>query len=489
MRITLTIILSLLFLLSSGQSYFSKTAIKEEGRFISGRIDADKYSINSFDKTGLVNEIHLNIELWTLMGEPLEKYLFRWIKGNSVTASDYTTLNESILSKYPDLLKRYNSLRPSNIELRYQVSTELRPEYIDTENLDVCGEKFINNLKITKEATWGSNSGASGHRDINWKAHFYIDKAGAIGNELIPSSPKDWLNFIDWGESGVTNQKALNTFKYASKMTLYGVEVTKMELPMREIDAIAKEFKKRETGEEPSDNENDPNNEKEANKTNMWKDLDEANNSGSESDFDNPTNKSNKDDNDPWSSVGKSASSNNSWTDSETSNSSDDPWSNVSSSEADNSNFEIKQKDGKYGVVNAKTGKTIFPFIEYRILDYKPMEGMAKVIKYISNREIDVSCDYDGSVYIELYKEGYMDSSGDWLIDPMKTASITGRYEYWNGLLILKNDGRDKDVDAIKRKIRAKDKKCGGRVQDKVDELKQEYKSNGYKISEQFYRY
>ena len=300
------------------QSHFSKTVSKEDGRFISGRVDASEFSIRKFDNTGLVKEIHLNIELWTLMGEPVEMYLFRWIRGSSVTASDYTVLSEGSLSKYPDLLKRFNNLKPKNVELRYYVSTELKPEYVSKKDLDVSGEKFINNLQITKNASWGSNGGATGHRDINWRVHLFTDKAGETGSELVPSSPKDWLHFIDWGDPGSTNKRAYNTFKYAGKMTFYGVEVTKMEPPMREIDAIAKEYRKRENGEEEKEEEEE---EKEAEEMeeeeigedgdkksdeDFWSGEKSESNNGKEDDFWSGENQDNSD-LDFWSGQGTSA--------------------------------------------------------------------------------------------------------------------------------------------------------------------------------------
>jgi len=456
---------------ASSQSDFSKTVAKKDGRFISGRLDASEFSISVLDRTGMVKEIHINIELWTLLGEPVEKYLFRWKRGSSVMASDYTRLDETTLAKYPDLLKRYQSLRPGTVELKYFVSTQLDPQYVSVKDLDVCGKKFINNMQVTKNASWGANEGASGYREINSRAHFLITAEGATGDDIVPGSPTDWLSFIQWNDcSTKSNKTAFNTFKYANQMTFYGLEVTKLEVPAREIDAIAEAYNKREKKENEAQTESPEPSES------MWESLDEVQaNQGS--DFEGAENQENSD---PGS---------NSWEEVESEKNADDPWTGVTSTETDNTNFEIKQENGKYGVVNPKTGKTIFPFVEYRILDFKPKEGIAKVIKYISSREIEVSCDKDGSVNIDLYEEGYLDSKGNWLIDPIKTASITGRYEYWNGLLILKNDGGDTDVDAIKRDIKAKDKKCGGRVHDKVDEMKAQYQSQGYKITKNFYRY
>lgn len=456
---------------ASSQSNFSKTVAKKDGRFISGRLDASEFSISVLDRTGMVKEIHINIELWTLLGEPVEKYLFRWKRGSSVMASDYTRLDETTLAKYPDLLKRYQSLRPGTVELKYFVSTQLDPQYVSVKDLDVCGKKFINNMQVTKNASWGANEGASGYREINSRAHFLITAEGATGDDIVPGSPTDWLSFIQWNDCpNKSNKTAFNTFKYANQMTFYGLEVTKLEVPIREIDAIAEAYNKREKKENEAQAESPEQSES------MWESLDEVQaNQGS--DFEGAENQKNSD------------SGSNSWEEVESEKNADDPWTGVTSTETDNTNFEIKQENGKYGVVNPKTGKTIFPFVEYRILDFKPREGIAKVIKYISSREIEVSCDKDGSVNIDLYEEGYLDSKGNWLIDPIKTASITGRYEYWNGLLILKNDGGDTDVDAIKRDIKAKDKKCGGRVHDKVDEMKAQYQSQGYKITKNFYRY
>ena len=472
-------ILSMVFSVSS-QSNFSKKVEKKDGRFISGRIDASEFSISALDRTGLVKEMHINIELWTLLGEPVEKYLFRWKRGSSVMASDYTRLDESTLAKYPDLLKRYLSLRPGTVELKYYVSTQLDPKYVSVKDLVVCGKKFINNLQMTKEATWGSNEGASGYREINSRAHFLITAEGATGNDIVPGSPKDWLDFIQWSDCPTkSNKTAFNTFKYANQMTFYGLEVTRLEVPIREIDAIAEAYNNREKKEKETLAETPDLNES------MWESLDEADNHAVD-DFGIAESNGN---NDPWSSVGKSETGGNSWEGRESEQNADDPWSGVASTETDNSNFEIKQENGKFGVVNTKTGKTIFPFVDYRILDYKPREGIAKVIKYISSREIEVSCEKDGSVNINLYEEGYLDSSGNWLIDPIQTASITGRYEYWNGLLLIRNDGSDTDIEEVKREIKARDKKCGGRVHDKVDEMKEQYKSQGYKITEYFYRY
>ncbi len=402
------------------QSYFSKTVSKEDGRFISGRIDASEFSIKSKDRTGLVEEIHTNIEIWSLLQEPVEKYLFRWKKGSSVMASDYTTLNESILSKYPDLLKRYKALKPEYVGLKYSVSTELKPEYISQENLDACGKKFINNIKLTKNASWGSNGGAAGYRNINSSAHFMISKPGDTGNDLVPGSPKDWINFIQWSDcSGITNKKAYNTFKYAAKMTFYNLELTELKIPIREIDAIAKEYRKREESKDISED----------------KGQEDAK---SDDDF-----------------LAADATASNDDFLSEEENSSDDDFLEEDKDEdsflADDkkkvADFKIDTKDGKTGVINSK-GRILIPYREWSINEFK--DGVAKISYYFDKFE----CNGGANAY--AYKTGYVDSSGDFL-DGFKITFITFKERDYGGAS-LKIKRVDANGNEIKHRMSAADK-------------------------------
>ncbi len=241
---------------------------------------------------------------------------------------------------------------------------------------------------MTKEATWGSNSGAAGHRDINWKVHFYIDKAGATGDEIVPSSPKDWLNFIDWEESGVTNRKAYNTFKYAGKMTLYGVEVTKMELPMREIDAIAKEYNKRENGEVEEEEKSDTDESEiedfltEETSTSDDSFLNEDENS---SDITDDSFLTESDDEDFLSSGGQ-----------------DDFLEGTSNN---TTSHKIDYKGTTQGVIDEKTGKVLIPYRNWKINEF--IDGVAKV-----SIEID---SYECKGNVTAYKVGYVDKTGEYL--------------------------------------------------------------------------
>ncbi|MFK5854764.1 MAG: hypothetical protein QM503_01450 [Bacteroidota bacterium] len=388
MKITLTIYFSFLILLSSGQGNFSKTVTKEDGRFISNRIDASEFSVSSLDRTGLVKEIHINIELWTLLKEPIEKYLFRWKRGSSVTSSDYTVLSKSSLAKYPDLLKRYNNLKPTNVELKYFVSTQLYPKYVSVKNLDVCGKKFINNLQVTKNASWGSNEGASGYRKINSRAHFIIISDGKTGNDLVSGSPKDWLNFIQWDDcNNNSNQKALNTFKYANQMTFYGLEVTKLEIPLREIDAIAKEYNEREKEEVEEEKSDTDESEIEDFLTEETTTSDDNFLTENEniSDITDDSFLTESDDEDFLSSGNQ-----------------EDFLVGTSSNKI---SYKIDYKGSMQGVIDEKTGKVLIPYRNWQIKEFT--DGLAKVSIQIDR--------FECSGIVTAYKVGYVDITGEFL--------------------------------------------------------------------------
>ncbi|PLX13427.1 MAG: hypothetical protein C0598_03625 [Marinilabiliales bacterium] len=419
----------------NAQTNYSKTVNKKDGRFISGRLDASEFSIKSKDRTGLVEEVHINIELWSLLQEPVEKYLFRWKRGSSVQASDYTTLSESVLSKYPDLLKRYRALKPEYVGLKYFVSTELKPEYINQENLEACGKKFINNLKVTNNASWGSNGGATGYRNINSSGHFLIVKSGETGNDLVPGSPKDWINFIQWGDcSGINNKKAYNTFKYAAKMTFYNLELTELKVPIQEIDAIAKEFIKREENKDVSENKS-----QEDTKSND--DFLAAEASASGDDFLKEDSKSKDDD---FLSEDKD----------------DDSFLSDDKKKADD--FKIDTKDGKTGVINSK-GRILIPYRDWSIIEFK--DGVAKISYYFDKFECN------GKTKAYAYKTGYVDSSGDFL-DGFKITFMQFKEQQAGGYIKIKRV--DAQGNEIKHRMSAAEKAKRDRKKREKERCKRE---------------
>ena len=217
--------------------------VLHSNRFASKFISATEHHLFGFqDKTGLVKEIQLQIELWTLLNQPVEKYLTRWVRGDSVTTSDGTIVTGSMLAKYPDLVKRFNSLEPSKFDLQYSISGPLNTQLLSHGNVSHCG------IKVAK-----------GKRYL--ESHdYYITKAGQVGDDLSPQSPKNWKSFIQWNDcKDQTNLESRNTFALLTEAKFSDLKVTNLVVPTIEIDSIAREFKKREKTKDnkKKDNQND----------------------------------------------------------------------------------------------------------------------------------------------------------------------------------------------------------------------------------------
>ena len=74
------------------------------------------------DPLGLIGAYQLDYALWTLLGEPVEDYLFRWELGTSFwLAYGEQTSPERIRREDPDLYKRLAALAPVSVTLRAQV--------------------------------------------------------------------------------------------------------------------------------------------------------------------------------------------------------------------------------------------------------------------------------------------------------------------------------------------------------------------------------
>jgi len=450
----------------------------EDGRYIT-QISATPNALSQTEdaRIGLVKKVTLGVEWWMLLGEPIEKYLFRWERGSSVfSPKNNIWISENNLKKYPDLLKRYNSLKPEYMVLKISVSFNLSNQKALLDELPRC-------MKTSKSLGVAYNY-VNGTRTVNSNGHFFIVKSGATGDELSPSSPKDWTEFIRYTCQN-ENNSSKQVFKLSQSATFF-LEVIEIKPPLTAINQIAGEYLKREKKEKEPKKDDDKKDddqktqekkEQENRKNNNNWDLDQNNSSSA----------------DPWGSSSQNTQSknvqkqnkvrgSNNWNmdskseNQSTSSTEGNDWGKTNSDDQ-STEYSIQWKDGKYGVINPKTKAILFPYIDGQILEYKPTEKMARVFLRKSHRNINVSCDKDGSVSVEEGLEGYMDADKNWLIEPQKVANISSHYDYWNGLLLLHPGD---DADAIKKRIKARDKKCGGKVREAYRETVSSYKSRGY---------
>lgn len=79
---------------------------------------------------GFVKDAVLIFQWWTLLGDPIEKYEFKWVtsgyyevtyeeEGREVTKSIY----RDQLLKYPDLLKKFDHIEPVNVDVEISLSS------------------------------------------------------------------------------------------------------------------------------------------------------------------------------------------------------------------------------------------------------------------------------------------------------------------------------------------------------------------------------
>ena len=108
------------------------------------------------------------------------------------------------------------------------------------------------------------------------------------------------------------------------------------------------------------------------------------------------------------------------------------------------------------------------------------LEGMEKVVKIV-NRNIVENGDCDNSISLTYSEEGYIDSFGQWVVDPIKTVSIN-EIKAPPRLLLARSDC---DYDCKKRMEKERNeryRRCHQLLEDKIVSIKENLKSQGYII-------
>ncbi len=396
-RVLLT---TFLFIPFWGFPQFSQEVEKtKDKRYITTLSEEIPYA-GKLEPSGLVKNIELGIEWWSLLGEPVEKYLFRWEKGGSVFSGKHgIPVSENELSKYPDLASRYKKLKPSKITLQFHVVFQLHGQDIESIEFSDCLKRPSLSLTAT--------------RTVNSLTHLFIDKPGKTGDDLVPSSPKNWAAFLNFSSPELhcspTSKEIYSIFKKSYKATFYGLQVLEIKVPQHEIDAIVGEYLKRENGEGPEENaelENEENENKAMGQKppkNDWGDL------GDEPQATD----------DGWGSAAQKMEQDN-WGSAEGQKAQDNSWDfdtqgakGQNESTGENNSFEIPIKGDKQGVVDKNTGQVLIPFRKWDVVKYYPDTNIAKVRKLI-----DVRDDASGKNKIYEYHEGIVDNHGNWLADP-----------------------------------------------------------------------
>lgn len=201
---------------------------------------------------GLMKSAHLNVDWWTLFGEPIANYTFVWQssgryeirytdpKKGRVTA----IVAREKLTAHPHLLKRFDALAPieTNFEIRWRIG--------DQSSLD--REKFKQKYRL-----FGSIGRAAPHVKTNMVTRLHDGMLIYERSGKKPfSSPtaSDWKTFGSLGDSfDRTKIKMLsNYFHISTGQVVQNFRATKFRWPVGEMKSIAEALARIEAGEEIS---------------------------------------------------------------------------------------------------------------------------------------------------------------------------------------------------------------------------------------------
>ena len=389
-----------LSMLAEAQSRYPAhvSSIKEDGRFIAKLGTSNPQSLISAN--GLVQSLDIEIEWWSLIGQAVEIYGIRWERGYSYNLGS-ETLSRNSLGKYPDLVTRFDDLKPTNIKVSFDAT------FITDNNSS--GPTFFRS----------GNASATKTTD-----NFLIAESGKMMRDFSPSSPRDWKSFISFpGHFGHSqnlsadeaNLRAENTFKAAQKIVFKNLRITEINLPDASARAIYDEYierEKKEKAEKDCKEINVCEEEKDSSKDDeddFWGDEDSttetSSNANENDDFWNgETSKSAIEKNDDFGG-GEIKPQDDFWGDEDSStetssnaNENDDFWGSSETSAKNNSkpqddfwgessnglsqtepSFEIKRNNnGHYGVVSSD-GSVLIPFRDWSVLKYRG--GLASVVE------------------------------------------------------------------------------------------------------------
>ena len=152
-----------------------------------------------------------------------------------------------------------------------------------------------------------------------------------------------------------------------------------------------------------------------------------------------------------------------------------DTWDESGAEEA----FEIKMNSGLcYGVMSA-SGDTLIPFRDWHIYSYR--NGLAEVAIYEdTHRPVTLprTAYYRYSVNVICWKQGLVDSSGEWVLPPKDHCKVRAD-GWWNP-----KDGRDHMSEAERRRDDRMDRSRKQRIKAAGEQAKADYRARGYVVTE-----
>ncbi|MFO1437306.1 MAG: hypothetical protein U1F81_03225 [Verrucomicrobiaceae bacterium] len=187
------------------------------------------------DKMG---KFRLSYSLWTLVGEPVQDYLFSWdwpkgeiTVGNAMIDGKQVPVTTKDLAKYPDLLGRFVAVKPVGLTLT--ASIDFYPKGKPGQAA-WAGPEWVGRLTIKPD---------------------FIQAAGKPGLSFSPGSP-DWADFfslipVSHEPAGKAERARLHKKIWAEsrEVRLRNLEITQIEWPDGEFTSILRDYARLESQE------------------------------------------------------------------------------------------------------------------------------------------------------------------------------------------------------------------------------------------------
>ncbi|WP_268122065.1 hypothetical protein [Roseivirga pacifica] len=215
------------------QTYETTPILKKENRFIG---DVEGVVPLDADPVGLISSFNLHIQWWSLMGEPVEYYDFTWKSTSQLTLSidgEERLITRAMLSKYPDLLKRFDLLSPRDVQIKIEGN---------------AGSGIISDDRFGYEIP-----------SINIVPSYANEK----GKGIVPGS-QHWNEFFTWSALEYTykkndrNDRSLLNSNKEKFETIQKLNVTallkKIEWPEHDLKHIVAKYDRYENGTESPKN-------------------------------------------------------------------------------------------------------------------------------------------------------------------------------------------------------------------------------------------
>lgn len=520
----LTSVIFALGTIGTAQTIDIVIAEKEDGRFHATIFPKPTYAFSGGVRysSEFFESIELDITWWWLFREPVYYHNLKWRLDDNISVRLYkglpTYLSRRMLESYPDLLARYNALKPQYMEI----------------TVDVTLRAMMPIKKISSYGTFFEGSEFRFSKTIK-DVELMIAGSGTNGENLSPGTPpggfREFTSFA--AESGVgrgyqlsdevIENKLAATFINTSSVEFRNAKISKIRIPDKEIKSIYDAFMFRERGcKEFSDNpvswscknavkdnsikslferffaddeaesqEQPVVNEDQADfwqgkiagtnvKVEPTKSVNDGFWQGESGSANEKVERSTQEEDSFWANNKKSGSA-----------SSGDSFWETSTDANISETFEIRKEGQKQGVVS-KNGNILIPFRTWEVLSYKGDMAEVRVNEPPLNGQCKPRMSYTAFHYgwawgVQPMLNGYVDRVGDWLTPPDKSyRQSTG--EMKDRLVLLSRNKSSMTASERKRAERLEDK-FESQLDDCEDEIRRDMKRATRELESKGYRH